>query len=203
MRRFWMMLAHCHGQLFNASEIGKNLGVAYTTAARYLDILTGTLMVRALPPWLENIGKRQIKTPKILSATRGDPAPPHRHPDDGATGRPSPSRGVMGRLRRRAHHPGARRSGRGSVLLGRLQPGGTRPPCVRQGRQAGVRGEATRTRPARPGRSTQPWTRWGSSRSRWWCQATPTTRWPTVRGCSASSRIPAGGLEPSALSRRP
>jgi len=65
LRRFWMMLAHYHGQLFNASEIGKNLGVAHTTVARYLDILTGTLMVRALPPWLENIGKRQIKTPKI------------------------------------------------------------------------------------------------------------------------------------------
>jgi predicted AAA+ superfamily ATPase len=71
LRRFWMMLAHYHGQLFNASEIGKNLGVAHTTIARYLDILTGTLMVRALPPWLENIGKRQIKTPKIFFRDTG------------------------------------------------------------------------------------------------------------------------------------
>ena len=52
-------------------EIGKNLGVAHTTVARYLDILTGTLMVRALPPWLENIGKRQIKTPKIFFRDTG------------------------------------------------------------------------------------------------------------------------------------
>ena len=66
-----MMLAHYHGQLSNASEIGKNLGVVHTTVARYLDILTGTLMVRALPPWLENIGKRQIKTPRIFFRDTG------------------------------------------------------------------------------------------------------------------------------------
>jgi predicted AAA+ superfamily ATPase len=71
LRRFWMMLAHYHGQLFNASELGKNLGVAHTTVARYLDILAGTLMVRSLQPWLENIGKRQIKTPKIYFRDTG------------------------------------------------------------------------------------------------------------------------------------
>lgn len=71
LRRFWMMLAHYHGQLFNASELGKNLGVAHTTVARYLDILAGTLMVRPLQPWLENIRKRQIRTPKIYFRDTG------------------------------------------------------------------------------------------------------------------------------------
>jgi len=71
LRRFWMMLAHYHGQLFNASELGKSLGVAHTTVARYLDILAGTLMVRLLQPWLENIRKRQIKTPKIYFRDTG------------------------------------------------------------------------------------------------------------------------------------
>jgi len=71
LRRFWMMLAHYHGQLFNASELGKSLGVAHTTVARYLDILSGTMMVRPLQPWLENIRKRQIKTPKIYFRDTG------------------------------------------------------------------------------------------------------------------------------------
>ena len=71
LRRFWMMLAHYHGQQFNASEIGKSLGVADTTASRYLDILTGTFMVRRLSPWFENLGKRQVKTPKIYFRDSG------------------------------------------------------------------------------------------------------------------------------------
>ena len=71
LRRFWMMLAHYHGQQFNASELGKNLGVADTTVSRYLDILTGTFMVRRLSPWFENIKKRQIKTPKIYFRDSG------------------------------------------------------------------------------------------------------------------------------------
>jgi len=71
LRRFWMMLAHYHGQMFNASEIAGSLGVADTTAARYLDVLAGTFMVRRLPPWFENTGKRQIKTPKIYFRDSG------------------------------------------------------------------------------------------------------------------------------------
>lgn len=71
LRRFWLMLAHYHGQTFNASEIGKNLGVADTTASRYLDILTGTFMVRRLVPWFENLRKRQIKAPKIYFRDSG------------------------------------------------------------------------------------------------------------------------------------
>jgi len=71
LRRFWMMLAHYHGNIFNASEIGQSLGVAHTTARHYLDILTGTFMIRELPPWLENIDKRQIKSPKIYFRDSG------------------------------------------------------------------------------------------------------------------------------------
>lgn len=71
LRRFWMMLAHYHGQQFNASELGKSLGVADTTVTRYLDILTGTFMVRRLTPWFENIKKRQLKTPKIYFRDSG------------------------------------------------------------------------------------------------------------------------------------
>jgi len=71
LRRFWMMLAHYHGQMFNASEIAGSLGVADTTVARYLDVLAGTFMVRRLSPWFENTGKRQIKTPKIYFRDSG------------------------------------------------------------------------------------------------------------------------------------
>jgi predicted AAA+ superfamily ATPase len=71
LRRFWMMLAHYHGQQFNASELGKSLATADTTVSRYLDILTGTFMVRRLNPWFENIKKRQIKTPKIYFRDSG------------------------------------------------------------------------------------------------------------------------------------
>lgn len=71
LRRFWMMLAHVHGNIFNASEIGTSLGVAHTTVRHYLDILTGTFMIRELTPWIENINKRQIKSPKIYFRDSG------------------------------------------------------------------------------------------------------------------------------------
>ncbi len=71
LRRFWMMVAHMHGQVFNASELGRSLGVADTTVKRYLDLLCGTFMLRSLPPWHENIGKRQVKTPKIYFRDSG------------------------------------------------------------------------------------------------------------------------------------
>ena len=71
LRRFWLMLAHYHGQVFNASDLGRSLNVADTTVRRYLDVLVGTLMVRRLSPWFENIGKRQVKTPKIYFRDSG------------------------------------------------------------------------------------------------------------------------------------
>jgi uncharacterized protein len=71
MRRFWSMLAHHHAQLWNASEIGRSFGVADTTVRNYLDKLTDALVVRQLKPWHENLGKRQVKSPKIFIRDSG------------------------------------------------------------------------------------------------------------------------------------
>ena len=71
IRRFWAMLAHYHGQLFNSCEIGRSIEVTNKTASRYLDILSGTFMIRRLNPWFENISKRQIKAPKIYFRDNG------------------------------------------------------------------------------------------------------------------------------------
>jgi predicted AAA+ superfamily ATPase len=71
MRRFWSMLAHRHAQLWNASEIGRSFGVADTTVRNYLDKLTDALVVRQLKPWHENLGKRQVKAPKIFIRDSG------------------------------------------------------------------------------------------------------------------------------------
>ena len=71
MRRFWTMLAHYHGQTFNASELGRSMGLSGKTIRSYLDILTGTFMVRQLQPWHENISKRQVKAPKIYFRDSG------------------------------------------------------------------------------------------------------------------------------------
>lgn len=71
LRRFWMMLAHYHGNIANMSEVGGALGISHTTVRKYLDILTGTFMVRELQPWFANIGKRQVKTPKLYFKDSG------------------------------------------------------------------------------------------------------------------------------------
>ncbi len=71
LRRFWVMLAHYHGQTWNASEFGRSFGVADTTVRRHLDTLTSALVVRQLPPWSENLGKRQVKSPKVYLADSG------------------------------------------------------------------------------------------------------------------------------------
>lgn len=71
MRRFWNMLAHYHGQTWNASEFGRSFGVADTTVRNYLDILSSSLVLRILQPWHENISKRQVRSPKIYIADSG------------------------------------------------------------------------------------------------------------------------------------
>jgi len=71
MRRFWTMLAYYHGQTWNASEIGRSMGLSDKTVRSYLDILTGTFMIRQLQPWFENLGKRQVKSPKIYFRDTG------------------------------------------------------------------------------------------------------------------------------------
>jgi predicted AAA+ superfamily ATPase len=71
MRRFWTMLAHYHGQTWNAAEMGRSMGLTDKTVRSYLDILTGTFMIRQLQPWFENLGKRQVKSPKIYFRDTG------------------------------------------------------------------------------------------------------------------------------------
>ena len=71
LRKFWVMLSHYHGNIFNASEIGKSLGISDKTIKYYLDILSGTFMIRQLQPWYENIQKRQVKRPKIFFRDSG------------------------------------------------------------------------------------------------------------------------------------
>lgn len=63
--RFWSMLAHCHGQIWNAADPARSLGLSQHTIRRYLDILTDLFMIRQLPPWHVNLKKRQVKSPKI------------------------------------------------------------------------------------------------------------------------------------------
>jgi predicted AAA+ superfamily ATPase len=71
IHRFWMMLAHYHGQIWNGAELARAFGIAETTVKRYLDLLTNTFMVRILLPWSENLGKRIVKTPKVYLADAG------------------------------------------------------------------------------------------------------------------------------------
>ncbi len=71
LRRCWMMLTHYHGNIFNASEIGKSLQLSYKMIQNYTDILTNTFMIRQLQPWFENISKRQVKSPKIYFRDSG------------------------------------------------------------------------------------------------------------------------------------
>jgi predicted AAA+ superfamily ATPase len=71
VRRFWAMLAHYHGQIWNAAEPARSLGVGENTVRRYLDFLTDAFLVRQMPPWHENLGKRQVKAPKVYIRDSG------------------------------------------------------------------------------------------------------------------------------------
>ncbi|MFN0205208.1 MAG: ATP-binding protein [Planctomycetota bacterium] len=71
LARFWSMLAHYHGQIWNAAELGRVMSVQPATANHYRDILAGTYMLRVLSPWFENLGKRQVKSPKVYIRDSG------------------------------------------------------------------------------------------------------------------------------------
>ena len=71
LRRFWSMTAHYHGQIWNAAEFARALGRGETLAKRYLDLLVGAFVVRALPPWFENLKKRQVRSPKVFVRDTG------------------------------------------------------------------------------------------------------------------------------------
>lgn len=71
LRRFWIMIAHYHGQVWNATELARSLDVAPNTASHYLDILNGAFVLRVLPPWYENVKKRQVKSAKVYVRDSG------------------------------------------------------------------------------------------------------------------------------------
>jgi uncharacterized protein len=71
LRRFWNMLAHYHAQTWNGAELARALAVSESTVRRYLDLLTGVFMLRQLPPWFENLSKRQVKAPKVFVRDSG------------------------------------------------------------------------------------------------------------------------------------
>ena len=69
--RFWMMLAHYHGQIWSGADLSRSLGVSEHTVRRYLDLLSATYVLRQIPPWFENISKRQQKGPKVYVRDSG------------------------------------------------------------------------------------------------------------------------------------
>lgn len=71
LRRFWSMVAHYHGQIWNAAELARAMSVGESTVRRYLDLMSGVFMVRQLSPWFENLGKRQVKSPKVYVRDTG------------------------------------------------------------------------------------------------------------------------------------
>lgn len=71
LRRFWVMIAHYHGQVLNFSELGRSFGINDVTVRNYLDILAGTFMIELLQPWCANIKKRQVKRPKLYIRDSG------------------------------------------------------------------------------------------------------------------------------------
>lgn len=71
LQRFWNMIAHYHAQIWNGAELARAFAAGEHTVRRYLDLLTGVFMLRQLPPWFENLGKRQVKAPKIYVRDSG------------------------------------------------------------------------------------------------------------------------------------
>jgi hypothetical protein len=71
LRRFWMMVAHYHAQIWNGAELARSLGVSEHAVRGYLDLLSGTFLLRQLQPWCENISKRQYKAPKVYVRDSG------------------------------------------------------------------------------------------------------------------------------------
>jgi hypothetical protein len=71
LRRFWNMISHYHGQIWNGAELARALSVSEPTVRRYLDLMADVFMVRQLPPWFENLGKRQVRAPKVYVRDSG------------------------------------------------------------------------------------------------------------------------------------
>ena len=69
--RFWSVAAHYHGQIWNAAEAARTLNISENTARSYMDLLQDLFMIRQLRPWFANLGKRQVKSPKIYFRDTG------------------------------------------------------------------------------------------------------------------------------------
>jgi len=116
LRRFWTMIAHFHGGVWNAAQLARSLGAAENTARRYLDILAGAYMVRALPPWFANIRKRQVRSPKVYLRDSGLLHTLLGIQDHDALDSHPKARCLVGGIRARAGDLGTRHARR--VLLG-------------------------------------------------------------------------------------
>jgi predicted AAA+ superfamily ATPase len=71
LRRFWTMLAHYHGGIWNAADLARSMGTGETAVRHYIDLLTGSLVARQLAPWSTNVGKRVVKSPKVYIRDSG------------------------------------------------------------------------------------------------------------------------------------
>lgn len=71
LQRFWTMVAHYHGQVWNRAEVSRSMGISEATVRNYLDVMTHAFIVRQLPPWFENVGKRHVKSPKVYLRDSG------------------------------------------------------------------------------------------------------------------------------------
>ena len=127
MRRFWMMLAHWHGNIFNASELARSLDVSAPTVRRYLDILDGTFLIRTLQPWYANVRKRQVKSPKVYFRDPRGPACPAEPGGRRRLAVSSRRRCVLGGLCAGAGHSDPPRRRKRVRLLGNPHRRGARP----------------------------------------------------------------------------
>lgn len=147
LRRFWRMIAHYHGQLWNSSEIAASLGVTHKTAQRYLDILAGAFMLRVLPPWSENMGKRLRKAPKIHFRDSGAVPQPARRSFAGGTARASQTGSLMGGLCARTSVAVVACLARRNLPLGHARRGGIGSVVGAPRAALGLRGEIRRRAP--------------------------------------------------------
>ena len=134
--RFWRMLAHYHGQTWNASELARSMDVSVTAVNHYRDLLAGTFMIRVLPPWFENLGKRLVKSPKVCLRDSGIPALPAGPGRDGGPAGAPALRRELGGVR-----PGAdadRAGGAGGVLLRHATRRRAGPDAAAAGEGAGA-----------------------------------------------------------------
>ena len=142
--RFWMMLAHYHGQVWNGAELARAFGIAETTVKRYLDLLTNTFMVRVLPPWSENLGKRVVKTPKVYLADTGLLHALLDIPNARAPRRPSQDRRLVRGIRFAGGRARAPCPPRAVLLLGDPPGRGAGPARGRRDSAARIRVQAHR-----------------------------------------------------------